>query len=195
MKKIEIALVIGLVLSIFLTSFTSFAKDCDEIRSASLRLHILANSDSEVDQALKLKVRDRILEQSPDLFLPARSKAQAKQAVERELPQIENAAREEILRAGYDYPVKAELVNMYFETKTYDGLILPAGRYDAVRVYIGSARGENWWCVLFPPLCIPAASEKLPVEQQMERLGEQPRYAPKLAVLEFIDKLSGKGGD
>ena len=192
MKKIEVALVIGLAFSIFLSSFTSFAKDCDEIRSESLRLHILANSDSEADQALKIKVRDKILERSPELFLPARSKAQAKDSIAHELPRIAETAREEVLRAGYDYPVKAELVNMYFETRAYGGLSMPAGRYDAVRVTIGSADGENWWCVLFPPLCIPAAGEKLPVEQQLEQLGEQPRYMPKLAVLEFFNKISGK---
>jgi len=192
MKKIEIALTAGLVFSIFLASFTSFAKECDEIRSASLRLHILANSDSEDDQMLKLRIRDRILEQSSELFLPAYSKAQAKDMIERELPRIENTAREEVQSSGYDYPVKAELVNRYFETVDYDGFSMPAGRYDAVRVMIGNARGENWWCVLFPPLCIPAAGEKLPVEQQIERLGEQPRYEPKLAVLKFFDKISSK---
>ena len=192
MKKIELALAAGLVLSIFLTSFTSFARECDEIRSASLRLHILANSDGEDDQELKLKVRDRILEQSPELFAPARSKAQAKDMAELKLAQIEDAARDEIQRGGYDYPVKAKLVNMYFNTVGYDGFRMPAGRYDAVRVTIGDARGQNWWCVLFPPLCIPAATEKLPIEEQIERLHEQPRYEPKLAALEFFHKISGK---
>ena len=194
MKKIELALAAGLVLSIFLASFTSFAKECDEIRSASLRLHILANSDSADDQALKLRVRDRLLAQSPEMFLPARSKAQAKDMAELKLPQIEDVAREEIQRGGYDYPVKAELVNMHFNTVDYDGFTMPAGRYDAVRVTIGDAGGENWWCVMFPPLCIPPASgEKLPAEEQIMRLREQPRYEPKLAVLEFFDKISGKG--
>lgn len=190
MKRIDIALVIGLTLTIFITSFTSFARDCEEVREEVVRLHILANSDSEADQMLKLDVRDKILEHTAEFFSVGGSKEQVEKTAEKQLSEIERAAREEILRQGYDYAVKAELVNMYFETRTYENTTLPAGRYDAVRVSIGEARGKNWWCVLFPPLCIPAASEKLPVEEQLARLGQQPKYVPKLAALELVEAIA-----
>lgn len=189
MKRFDISLVIGLVMAVLITSFTSFARDCAEVRQGVVRLHVLANSDSEADQSLKLAVRDKILEETAELFSSSTSKEEAELAVREQLGLIEETARGEVLRQGYDYPVKAELVNMFFKTRGYDGAILPAGRYDAVRVSIGTAKGKNWWCVLFPPLCVPAASEKLPVEEQIERLGQQPQYVPKLALLEFAESV------
>lgn len=189
MKRIDIAIAAGLAITILMTSFTSFARDCEEVRGEVVRLHILANSDSAADQELKLQVRDKILERTSEFFSGSISKEQAEETAEAQLKLIEATAREEIVRQGYDYPVKAELVNMYFETRTYGDTTLPAGRYDAVRVNIGEANGKNWWCVLFPPLCIPSASEKLPVEEQLEHLGQQPRYVPKFAALELVESI------
>lgn len=190
MKKIDIALAIGLACTIFLTSFTTFARDYDALRGDILRLHILANSDSEADQRLKLAVRDRILD--ANLFAPASDKAQAEQIAESELAEIERIAGDEVERQGYDYHVKAELVEMYFDTRTYETATLPAGRYDAVRVSIGAAEGKNWWCVMFPPMCVPAVSEKLSLQTQIEQMGSQPHYVPKLAVLELVEAVKEK---
>lgn len=190
MKRIDIALAIGLACTILFTSFTTFARDCSAIRTDVLRLHILANSDSEADQNLKIAVRDRIL--AANLFSAAPDKAFAEQIAESELTEIEQIARDEIKRNGYNYPVKAELVNMYFGTRTYETATLPAGYYDAVRVSIGEAKGKNWWCVLFPPMCIPAVSEKLSLQTQIEQMGEQPHYVPKLAILELIEAAKEK---
>ncbi len=166
MKRLEISLAAGLILAVFIGSFTSFARDTGEIRADVMRLHILANSDSAADQLLKLQVRDRVLSG----FSGGATKAEATQKLK--LAQIEAAAEEEILRRGYSYHVKAGLVNMYFESRAYNGVTLPAGRYDAVRVEIGEAKGQNWWCVMFPPMCIPAAAEKpeepLPVEERLK---------------------------
>lgn len=193
MKLIDIALAIGLVCTIFFTSFTTFARDCSEVREDVLRLHILANSDSEADQNLKIAIRDRILD--ANLLKTASDKALAEQLAKSELVQIELIARDEIERQGYGYPVKAELVNMYFSTRTYETATLPAGYYDAVRVSIGEAKGKNWWCVLFPPMCVPAAGEKIDLQTQIEHLGEQPHYVPKLAVLELIEAAKDKISD
>jgi stage II sporulation protein R len=91
--------------------------------------------------------------------------------------------------------VKAKLVNMVFESRSYGSTVFPSGRYDAVRLEIGAAKGQNWWCVMFPPMCLPAAEQKqnpkelLPVEAQIANLVEQPRYVPKLAVLELVNEL------
>lgn len=191
MKRIELALAIGLLFSIGLTSFGGFAQECDEIRHGALRLHILANSDSDEDQALKLAVRDALLAGTEDLFEATQSKEQAAEAAERHLAEIEQLAGEEIRRQGYAYPVTARMVNRYFETRVYDGFTMPAGRYDAVQVEIGAGDGRNWWCVMFPPMCIPAAEEhnETPLEEQIRSLGEQPRYQPAFAVVEVFESL------
>lgn len=190
MKKIDLALAIGLVAAIFLTSLTGFARDCDEVRQSVVRLHILANSDDADDQNLKLAVRDEILAGTSDLFSAVLTKEQAESEVVKHLGEIESIAKNVITARGYDYDAKAELVNMFFETRVYGDVTMPAGRYDAVRVKIGSAKGKNWWCVMFPPMCIPAASEKLEVEEQIDMLGQQPRYVPKLAILELVEKAA-----
>ncbi len=195
MKRIDLAFAAGVVLAVMISSLTGFARDCEATRGEVLRLHIIANSNSEEDQRLKLMIRDRVLSESAAIFAKSRTKPEVQEDLS--LLEIENAARDEIAALGYDFPVKARLVNMYFESREYDGAILPAGRYDAIRVEIGAAKGQNWWCVMFPPMCLPAASEKpedpLPAEERIRKLGKQPRYVPKLAALEFIEKL--KNGD
>lgn len=191
MKRIDISLAIAVVLSVLFASFASFADDCGAVRQNIVRLHILANSDSEADQNLKLAVRDKILAETQEVFIVSKTKKQAEAIAAETLNEIERIARAEIIRQGYHYSVRAEIVNMFFETRSYGDATLPAGRYDAVRVSIGAAKGKNWWCVLFPPLCIPAASEKdeSPLEEQIKHLGETPHYVPKLAILELIENI------
>lgn len=158
--KIERAVILGLVISIaasMVSGYSVFSKECDDIRGRVLRLHIIANSDSVSDQQLKLNVRDKILEHSDEIFGKASTKEEAEEKVRAKLDEIEKIAKDEVAREGYSYDVKAQLVNMYFNTRTYGDVTLPAGYYDAVRVTIGKAEGHNWWCVLFPSLCLPAA--------------------------------------
>lgn len=160
--KIEKAIIFGLVISITaasLSGFSVFSAQCGDIRGRVLRLHILANSDSAADQQLKLNVRDKILAQSAEIFETAKTKEQAEKNIQAKLPEIVKTAQTEVNREGYSYNVGAKLVNMYFTTRTYGDITLPAGNYDAVRITIGSAKGHNWWCVLFPALCLPAAEE------------------------------------
>lgn len=164
MKKVELAVICGLIITIIagsISGFSAFAKQCDDIRGSVLRLHILANSDSKADQQLKLNVRDAILKESGELFKTSSSKAEAIENVKAKLDEIKKVAEKETRREGYAYSVNAELVNMYFNTRTYGNVTLPAGNYDAVRISIGKAKGHNWWCVLFPPLCLPAAEQEV----------------------------------
>lgn len=164
--RVEKAVLCGLLIAAAASLFSGYAvtaSQCDAIRGSVLRLHILANSDSAPDQKLKLQVRDKILAQSQELFGDAGNRAQAESDVRAHLAQLAAVAQREVYDEGYTYPVQAKLVHMYFTTRTYGSVTLPAGMYDAVRVTIGAAKGHNWWCVLFPPLCIPAAEsgEKL----------------------------------
>ncbi|MGM9537734.1 MAG: stage II sporulation protein R [Candidatus Onthomonas sp.] len=118
-----------------------------------VRLHVLANSDDPADQALKLQVRDAVLEQAEPLLEGVRSQQEAETVLSGSLAELAQAGQETVYRAGYDYPVRVELTTSYFPTREYTDFSLPAGYYRALRVEIGAAEGHNWWCVVYPPLC------------------------------------------
>jgi stage II sporulation protein R len=158
LEKSILCAVLVAVITMTATNYSVFAQQCSDIRQKVFRLHILANSDSAVDQALKLKVRDKILEASSTLFTSSGGKVEAETQARASLDAIRSIAQVEVNKEGYDYKVGAEIVNMYFTTRTYSNVTLPAGDYDALRITIGAAKGHNWWCVLFPPLCLPSAS-------------------------------------
>lgn len=118
-----------------------------------IRLHVIANSDSAADQALKRKVRDAIVRYAAPEFLRAENMDSARLIARAHLDGIKEIASREIKAEGRDYPVRVELDSFSFPTKHYGPFVLPAGDYEAVRVTIGAGGGANWWCVLFPPLC------------------------------------------
>ena len=153
----ELALLIGL--AVFLLTGALSLRSQDQLADKVVRLHVLANSDSEEDQALKLKVRDRGLERATELLEQAADRKEAEALLRGQLLELEEIAAEEIAANGYDYPVSVELEPTQFPTKEYDGFALPAGEYLALRVIIGEGAGQNWWCVVFPPLCTAASSD------------------------------------
>ena len=159
MKRLEISVCLGLVFAVLL-SIASLNTECSEIRDSVLRLHVLANSDSAEDQALKLKVRDRILTVSENMFSHAATKEEAVEDARNHLSLLQEEAQKVIFDDGYAYPVSVSLETSYFTTRSYGNVTLPAGEYQALRVVIGDGGGHNWWCVMFPPLCISAASEE-----------------------------------
>lgn len=124
-----------------------------------VRLHILANSDSDADQTLKLQVRDRVLARAEEILAQSADRAAAERALRAALPELESLAQKEVAARGYAYSVSAELTNAPFPTRRYDSFALPAGRYLALRLVIGSGQGHNWWCVVFPPLCAAASAD------------------------------------
>lgn len=158
-KKIIISLMIGLVLTTLLMTCVS-AQQANEVKDSVLRLHVLANSDSEADQNLKLAVRDAILEQSAYLFEETGSKEQAIASAQGSIETLTAIAKEVIAKQGYDYDVKIEISSSFFPTKEYGDIRLPAGYYDALKVTIGAGNGKNWWCILYPPLCFGGSTEK-----------------------------------
>ena len=153
----EIALLIGM--AVFLISGAVSLQNRDQLADKVVRLHILANSDSEEDQALKLRVRDRVLERATELLEQTGDRREAADVLQSHLPELERIAAEEISDCGYEYDVTAEVANTMFPTKEYDGFTLPAGEYLALRIIIGQGNGHNWWCVVFPPLCTTAAAD------------------------------------
>ena len=161
-----------------------------------LRLHVLANSDSSADQALKLEVRDRILEETATLFKDCKSKDEAREAVESNLDKIREIAEQTVREAGYEYGVSVSLGEEEYPTKNYEECCFPAGEYLSLRVMIGEAEGENWWCVLFPPLCIDAAGESREVFAEVGLTDEQysfitdtdnAQYKVRFKLLEVIE--------
>ena len=131
----------------------------DALEKKMIRLHVLANSDEQYDQDLKLLVRDKVLAEATTLLAESADMQDARTRLENALPQLEQTARQEIVAQGYDYTVSARLENTEFPLKEYDGFALPAGEYLALRVLIGDAEGQNWWCVVYPPLCTAAAAD------------------------------------
>lgn len=141
-----------------------------EISRQVLRLHILANSDSDEDQALKLKVRDGVLARAEELIANVSDRQEAEQILSQHLEEL-NAAGEAVVRAeGYDYSVQAQIADCYFPTREYDDFALPAGWYRALRMEIGEGAGQNWWCVVYPALCSAGVTE---VEEASLSLGEE----------------------
>ena len=194
LKRIEAALLCAVLVS-SLCSVTSFASSCAQIRESVLRLHVLANSDSDADQALKLQVRDAVLEEGAHIFDGSLTAGEAEQAIEQALPQLERAARSEVMKRGYTYEVHITVSEEYFDTRTYeDEVTLPAGRYRAVRVIIGSGEGHNWWCVMFPPMCLPAAQGGVDLDGVLDGKEEKivrssPKYEPRFKIVEWIERL------
>lgn len=118
-----------------------------------IRLHVLANSNTLMDQALKFSVRDKILLEGKEIFRNASSRDDCRTLLLENIPHLEKIAEDEIKKRGFSYDVKISLGEYFFPMKTYGSFSLPAGNYNGVRVEIGKAKGENWWCVMYPPLC------------------------------------------
>lgn len=140
-------------------SLTAYAEQCNAVRNQVLRLHVIANSDSCEDQQVKLLVRDRLLAVGTELFGNARTLAQATALVQATRDILQQQAQEVLAENGLSYAARVEIRKEYFETRTYGNTTLPAGIYLAVRVVLGEGQGQNWWCVMFPPLCLPAATQ------------------------------------
>ena len=157
LSLLELALLIGVTV-LFVTGAWA-ANTQGELADKVVRLHVIADSDSEEDQALKLQVRDAVLDRTEEILRASADRAEAAERLEAALPELERLAEETAAASGFDCGVTAELAETSFPTKEYDGFALPAGKYLALRIVIGEGAGQNWWCVVFPPLCTAAASE------------------------------------
>ena len=200
MRRHELIPAAGLVLTILISNTVGIVRDglaLDRLRGSVLRLHILAESDSERDQTLKLRVRDALLESG--ILDGADSLSEAEAIAADRLPDIERIA-ETVLRAnGCGLPVEAELTDTEFDVRTYGDITMPAGTYRALRVKIGSAQGHNWWCVMYPSLCVPAACEvtddrqtelKRFDDEELDIMYEPEKYEVRFAIWDKIKELA-----
>ena len=195
LKIWEAALLIAL--AVFLGTGAAALQTQDALADKVVRLHVLANSDSPEDQALKLQVRDAVLERAAEVLKQSANREEAEALLRKELPDLERLAEQEILSNGYAYAVTAELTSTEFPTREYEGFSLPAGEYLALRILIGEAAGQNWWCVVFPPLCTAASAETAAMaagfsEEEVKLITEEDGYALKFKVVELWESLRQK---
>ena len=198
-KKLIGVFVFIVVISLVLVYFPVHGEE--KIYDTVLRLHVVANSDSDEDQALKLKVRDAILSYTSPLVIDSASREEAIEILSRELESIEAVAREELRANGCDYSVRVTLTEEEYPTRNYESMSFPSGKYISLRVLIGEAEGQNWWCVLFPPLCLSAASEKSDNEEAFVAVGltsdqykvitetDDVKYQLRFKLLEAIEDI------
>lgn len=200
---IQAALLIGFITAVFCEGICAFAESRRGITEDVFRLHVIANSDSDEDQALKLRVRNAVLEASADIFGGAVSADDAKHLSEENIQLFEAAAAAEIAASGYDYPVRCEVGTVHFDRRVYGSAELPEGDYSALRVIIGEGEGKNWWCVMFPALCLPAVTNtdevlSLAAEngvisaEELELMQDPDNYEVKFYFAEVIKKLCEK---
>ena len=191
LRLLEAAALCAMALTVLL-SVLSFQKTGDEVRAGVLRLHVIAHSDAPKDQALKLKVRDALLEEGQALAA-AENKQAAENSLANALPAFQEKAQRVIAAQGFDYGVTLALAPAYFPSRTYGDVTLPAGTYDALRVVIGDGEGQNWWCVMCPPLCLPAAQDKTALEDVLgddacRLVAASPRYELRFWIVEQWEK-------
>lgn len=197
LRRWELALLLGLALAALLGARLDGTQGA--LADKVLRLHVLANSDSQADQALKLRVRDAVLERAEGLLAGAGDRAEAEALLAARLPDLAAAGAEAVGAAGYGYPVTVSLEdNCWFPTRVYEDFALPAGRYTALRVEIGAGAGRNWWCVVFPPLCLGSVSETAEetaaqaglTEREVALLaGGEGEYQIKFRAVELVEGL------
>ena len=194
-KNLERGVLLGLVCAVMM-SFARFDAHCAELREGVLRLHILANSDSETDQQLKLKVRDEILSVTAASFDSVSNIDEAIEIANNDIDKICAAASRVIKNEGFDYAVTAAVEKNFFENRVYDDFTLPAGVYNSLTVRIGKAEGHNWWCVVFPGVCIPAAQkrglEKAVSEGSAGVAKNARKYKVRFKTVEVYEKIRNK---
>lgn len=192
--RFEASLLTALIICCCL-NITAFSGQCDEIRSKMLRMHVIANSDSEADQDLKLKVRNAVLEAGKEVFDGSVTAPDAKERIIPQIDKLESAALDVIESEGYSYDVQITVSDEYFPTRTYDNSVtLPAGVYTAVKVVIGEGKGHNWWCVMFPPMCLPAADAECSIddvltEEESRIVKGGDKYKIKFKIVEIYEDI------
>ncbi len=197
LRRWELALLLGVAIAALVGAWLDGQQAV--LAQEVIRLHVIANSDTEEDQALKLKVRDRVLEEAETVFPENGDIEETAQAIIQDLPRLAAAGAQVVAQEGYDYNVKVSLEpQVWFPTKYYEDFALPAGNYRALRVTIGEGEGQNWWCVVFPPLCLGSVSESteetaaaagMDSDQIALMTGENEGYVVKFKALEIYNSI------
>lgn len=192
---LELALLLALAVTLLWGAWSLHRQD--DLQEKMIRLHVIANSDSDADQTLKLCVRDAVLCRAEEILRQSADMTEARARLRDSLPDIGDAAAQELAAQGSGYSVSVALEDTEFPRKTYDGFALPAGEYLALRVVIGAGEGRNWWCVVYPPLCTTAACELegvaldggMTADDLSLMTGENAGYVLRFRSLELWERL------
>ena len=189
MKQLSKVILAGFVLTL-LFSFTGFAANCNDVENKVVRLHVLANSNSEIDQNIKLKVKDDVFKLASKLTANASSTEEAEKVLQANIKEIENTANKKLAELNSGYTAVAEVTNSFFNTRDYDTFSLPAGNYKSLRVTIGEGKGRNWWCAVYPGLCLSSSSDfgELTNEEK-DILTNKEQYKVSFKVYEIYQEL------
>lgn len=190
------------VLTLVTASLSFFIplKEASDVYDSLIRLHVIADSDSPEEQELKLLVRDRILKETQALLEDAETFEDAKSTLEGSLGSLAECSAQTVAENGFDHTVSASLTVEYYPTKEYGDITLPAGEYNSLRITIGEGEGQNWWCVLFPPVCTgsASASEELAetgfTTDQIRLItdSEEGKYTVRFKCLEYFSDIKHK---
>lgn len=202
MRTGNLAAVIGLAVSVLFAAVGDTYRSYEELKENVLRLHIIANSDSEEDQRIKLEVRDRIAAQSEDIFGGCESREEILRRGWESLDIMEETAQEVLTEGGFGYGAEASIEQTYFDTRYYGEITMPQGDYTALKITLGEGKGHNWWCVMYPPLCLPCFTESeedtdeilekhsdVITEQEAEIMKDPESIEVRLYCAEIIDRI------
>lgn len=192
MKTYKIFLPLFMILTLTASLVQPIIATSENISNKVLRLHILANSDSTADQDIKLKLKNYFLENTTDLFI-GKSVEENIEIAKENTDFIENLCNDFLLSIGSDSTASVTVDKEYFDTRVYDDFTLPAGIYNSIKIEIGEGKGHNWWCIVFPSVCLSACSSSMRdylTDEEMELINDG--YTPKFKIVEIYEKLKNE---
>lgn len=195
-KTLKIFVPLFLVFVFMFSYIAPFIETSENISDQVFRLHILANSDSAEDQQLKLKVRDEILKKGKTVFASSNSLKETIELCKNNIALFQQTAEQCLKNNGSDYEVKVYVDKEYFNTREYDEITLPSGIYNALKIEIGQGKGHNWWCVMFPAICLSSVTDdelnKYLSEDEQKLVNSDSKYEVRFKIVEIYEKVKSK---
>lgn len=193
-KKLFVFLPLLLIFTLLFGSLSYTNDASNDISTKVLRMHVLANSNSINDQRLKIAVKNNILKSTQELFTDCDNLEESIRVAKNNTQLIKNSAKEVINKYNKNYDVKVYVDNEFFDVREYKDFTLPSGNYNTVKIVIGEGKGKNWWCVMYPAVCISACSDDFDkaLTKEEKKLITSKKYIPKFKILEIINKIKNK---
>ena len=193
-KKLFVFLPLLLIFTLLFGSLSYTNDASNDISTKVLRMHVLANSNSINDQRLKIAVKNNILKSTQELFTDCDNLEKSIEIAQSNTELIKASAQEVIRKYNKNYDVKVYVDNEFFDVREYKDFTLPSGNYNTVKVVIGEGKGKNWWCVMYPAVCISACSDDFDkaLTKEEKKLITSKKYIPKFKILEIINKIKNK---
>ena len=193
-KRLLVFTPIFLCALIIFSSLSPVITLSEDISNKVFRLHIIANSDSKEDQNLKLEVRDQVLKYSKEIYSDCTSVNDAVEVTNANLNKIKDIAQKTIAFNGYDYDTKVYTAKEFFNVRKYDDFILPAGNYYSLKIIIGEGKGRNWWCVMFPSVCLSGCTDDFDetLSEEEKKMIEDKKYVVRFKAAEIYERVKNK---